>query len=57
MAMAYPEAVCMRDQMADALAEKEIVDVSPVDITKVDGGWRLGSITQASVAEGGRYRR
>ena len=46
MAMAYPEAVCLRGQMADALVGKEIADVSPLDITKADGSWRFGSITQ-----------
>ena len=46
MAMAYPEAVCLRRQMAETLAGKKIADVSPLDITKVEGPWRFGSIDQ-----------
>ena len=46
MAMAYPEAVCIRDQMAEVLVGKEIAEVSPLDISKVDGTWRFGSIVQ-----------
>lgn len=56
MAIAYPEAVCIRGQMEDALTGKEIADVSPVDITKVDGDWRWGSITQGPAVFKGRLR-
>ena len=47
MAMAYPEAVCLRNQMADVLVGKEIAAVSVEDTTKVEGSWRFGSITQS----------
>ena len=46
MAMAYPEAVCLRKQMADILVGKEVTDVDVLDITKVEGSWRFGSISQ-----------
>lgn len=46
MAMAYPEAVCVREQMRAALTGKEIADVEVFDVTTVKGGWRFGSITQ-----------
>lgn len=45
MAMAYPEAVCLRKQMAEALVGKEIAGVDVLDITKVEGSWRFGSIS------------
>ena len=47
MAMAYPEAVCLREQMAEALVGKEIAEVSVFDITEVEGSWRFGSIAQS----------
>ena len=47
MTMAYPEAVCLRKQMAKALKGKEIADVSVEDVAKSGGSWRLGSIVQA----------
>lgn len=46
MAMAYPEAVCLRNQMEDALVGKEIADIDVLDITKVEGSWRFDSINQ-----------
>ncbi|MCJ7738440.1 MAG: hypothetical protein MUQ10_14210 [Anaerolineae bacterium] len=46
MAIAYPEAVCLRDQMAGVLVGKEITDVSVVDVAVFDGDWRYGSIIQ-----------
>ena len=46
MTMAYPEAVCLRKQMAKTLTDKEIADVDVFDITKVEGSWRFGSIDQ-----------
>ncbi|MBT4817041.1 MAG: hypothetical protein HON70_15170, partial [Lentisphaerae bacterium] len=46
MAMAYPEAVCLRAQMAGALVDKEIASVDVLDITEVKGSWRFGSINQ-----------
>lgn len=46
MAMAYPEAVCLRRQMADALVGKRIEAVGVEDIASSAGDWRLGSITQ-----------
>lgn len=46
MAMAYPEAVCLRKQMAEVLVGKEIADVSVEDVTKHAGNWRFGSIVQ-----------
>ena len=47
MAMAYPEAVCLCKQMAETLTGKEIADLDVVDATKIKGGWRYGSVTQA----------
>ena len=46
MAMAYPEAVCLREQMAAALTGREIADVDVFDVAKVEGSWRFGSINQ-----------
>ena len=57
MAMAYPEAVCLRKQMADALVGKEIADVSVFDITKTKGSWRFGSIVQSPRVFRRRLRR
>ena len=47
MATAYPEAVCLCKQMNEALVGKEIAEVDVLDITKVKGSWRFGSITQS----------
>ncbi len=46
MAIGYPEAVCLCNQMQDALVGNQIVATSVEDIAKSGGSWRLGSITQ-----------
>ena len=51
MGMAYPEAVCLCDQMPKALVGKEIADVSVVDISEVEGSWRFGSIDQSPIVK------
>ena len=46
MAMAFPEAVCLCKQMNEALVGRKIAEVDVLDITKVKGSWRFGSINQ-----------
>ena len=46
MAMAFPEAACLREQMSEALEGKQIAEVEVLDITKVEGSWRFDSINQ-----------
>ncbi len=46
MALSYPECVCLREQMAEALVGKQIDDIWVFDVTQVDGSWRFGAINQ-----------
>ncbi|HCU34633.1 MAG TPA: hypothetical protein DGT21_04055 [Armatimonadetes bacterium] len=46
MALSYPECVCLREQMEEALVGKQIESIWVLDITQVEGSWRFGAINQ-----------
>lgn len=46
MALSYPECVCLRGHMAEALLGKQIESIWVFDVTQVEGSWRFSAINQ-----------